>query len=42
MVGLGNILRIASLCVSFHLGTMHRYFFDKEIQPNLNFHLKIK
>ena len=30
MVGLGNFVRIASLCVSLLLGTMHGYFFHKD------------
>ena len=40
MVGFGNFLRIANLCASFYLGTMHGYLFHKDIWPNLNFLLE--
>ena len=32
--------RIASICVGFHLGTLHGYFFHKDFWPNLNFPLE--
>ena len=35
-----NFARITSICVVFHLGTMHDYFFHQDFQPNLNFSLE--
>ena len=32
-----NFAKIASLCVGFYLGTLHRYFFHQDFWPNLNF-----
>ena len=40
MVSFGNIARISSLCVGFHLGTLHGYFFHCDFYPNLNFLLE--
>ena len=40
MVNFVNFARIASICVGFHFGTMHGYFFNQEVWPNLNFLLE--
>ena len=40
MVSLVNFARIAVICVGFHLGTLHGYFFHKDFSPNLNFPLE--
>ena len=40
MVGFGNFARKASLCVGFHPGTLHGYFFYWDFWPNLNFPLE--
>ena len=40
MVGLCNFAMIASLCVGFHPGTLHGYFFAKTFGPNLKFPLE--
>ena len=37
MISFVNFARIASICVGFHLGTLHGYFFHKDFWPNLNF-----
>ena len=37
MVSFVNFARIASICVGFHLGTLHGYFFHQDFWPNLNF-----
>ena len=42
MVSFNNFSRIASLCVGFHLGTLHGYIFDEDFWPNLNFLLEHK
>ena len=31
---------IANICVGFHLGTLHGYFFHQDFWPNLNFLLE--
>ena len=40
MISFVNFARIASICVGFHLGTLHGYFFHQDIGPNLNFLLE--
>ena len=40
MVGLGDFAGIASLCMGFHLGTLHGYLFHKDFLPNLDFQLE--
>ena len=40
MVSFVNFARIASICVGFHLGTLHGYFFHEDFWPNLNFPLE--
>ena len=35
-----NFARIPSVCVGFHLGTLHGYFFHEDFWPNLNFPLE--
>ena len=40
MISFVNFARIVSICVGFHLGTLHGYFFHKEFWPNLNFLLE--
>ena len=40
MVSFVNFARIASLCVGFHLGTLHGYLFHLDFWPNLNFLLE--
>ena len=40
MVSFVNFARIAVICVGFHLGTLHGYFFHKDFWPNLNFLLE--
>ena len=40
MVSFVNFERIASICVDFRLGTLHRYFFHSGFWPNLNFPLE--
>ena len=40
MVSFVNFARIASICVGFHLGTLHGYFFHQDFWPNLNFPLE--
>ena len=40
MVGFGNFARIASLCMGFHLDTLHGYFLQQDFWPNLSFPLK--
>ena len=40
MVSFVNFARIASICVSFHLGTLHDYFFHQDFWPNLDFLLE--
>ena len=40
MVSFVNFVTIASLCVGFHLGTLHGYFFRQDFWPNLNFPLE--
>ena len=40
MVSFVNFTRIASICVGFHLGTLHGYFFHYDFWPNLNFLLE--
>ena len=37
MISFVNFARIASICVGFHLGTLHGYFFHQDFWPNLNF-----
>ena len=37
MVIFVNFASIASICVGFHLGTLHGYFFHQDFWPNLNF-----
>ena len=37
MVSFVNFARIASICVGFHLGILHGYFFHQGFWPNLNF-----
>ena len=39
MVSFVNFARIASICVDFHLGTLHCYLFA-DFWPNLNFPLE--
>ena len=36
----GNFAKIASLCMGFHPGTLHGYFFHSDFWPNLNFLLE--
>ena len=36
MISFVNFARIASICVGFHLGTLHGYFFHQDFWPNLN------
>ena len=40
MISFVNFARIASICVGFHLGTLHGYFFHQDFWPNLNFPLE--
>ena len=40
MISFVTFARIASICVGFHLGTLHGYFFQKDFWPNLNFPLE--
>ena len=40
MVSFVSFARIASICVGFHLGTLHGYFFHQDVWPNLNFPLE--
>ena len=40
MVSFVNFVRIASICVGFHLGTLHGYFFHQDFWPNVNFPLE--
>ena len=40
MVSFVNFARIGNICVSFHLGTLHGYFFHQDFWPNLNFLLE--
>ena len=40
MISFVNFARIASICVGFHLGTLHGNFFHKDFWPNLNFPLE--
>ena len=40
MVSFVNFARIESICVGFHLGTLHGYFFHQDFWPNLNFPLE--
>ena len=40
MISFVNFARIASICVGFHLGTLHGYFFHQDFWPNLNFQLE--
>ena len=40
MVSFVNFARIASICVGFHLGTLHGYVFHQDFWPNLNFQLE--
>ena len=40
MVSFVNSARIVVICVGFHLGTSHGYFFHKDFWPNLNFPLE--
>ena len=40
MISFINLARIASICVGFDLGTLHRYYFHKDFWPNLNFPLE--
>ena len=40
MVSFVSFARIAVICVDFHLGTLHGYFFHKDFWPNLNFPLE--
>ena len=40
MISFVNFARIASICVGFHLGTLHGYFFHQDFWPNLNFLLE--
>ena len=42
MVSFVNFARIASICVGFHLRTLHDYFFHQDVWPNLNFLLEYK
>ena len=35
-----NFARIASICVGFHLGTLHGCLFHYDFWPNLNFPLE--
>ena len=40
MISFVNFARIASICVGFHLGTLHGYFFHKDLWPKLEFLLE--
>ena len=40
MVTFVNFAITASLCVGFHLGTLHGYVFHQDFWPNLNFQLE--
>ena len=40
MISFVNFARIASICVGFHLGTLHGHFFHQDFWPNLNFLLE--
>ena len=40
MVSFVNFARIASICVGFHLGRLHGYFFHQDFWPNMNFPLE--
>ena len=40
MISFVNFSRIESICVVFHLGTLHGYFFHQDFWPNLNFPLE--
>ena len=35
-----NFARIASICVDFHLVTLHGHFFHQDFWPNMNFALE--
>ena len=40
MISFVNFARIASICVVFHLGTLHGYFFHQDFWPDLDFPLE--
>ena len=40
MISFVNFAMIASICVGFHFGTLHGYFFHQDFWPNLNFLLE--
>ena len=40
MISFVNFARIGSICVVFHLGTLHGYFFHQDFWPDLNFPLE--
>ena len=40
VVSFVKFARKASICVGFHLGTLHGCFFHQDFWPNLNFPLK--
>ena len=40
MISFVNFARIASICVGFDLGTLHGYFFHRDVWANLNFPLE--
>ena len=40
IISFANFARITSICVGFHLGTLHGYFFPRNFRPNLNFLLE--
>ena len=40
MISFVNLARIASICVGFDPGTLHRYYFHQDFWPNLNFPLE--
>ena len=41
MVSFGNYARIASICVGFHFGTLHGYFFSLRLLANFEFPARI-
>ena len=40
MISFDNLARIESICVGFHLGTLHGHFSHLDFWPNLNFLLE--
>ena len=41
MVSFVNFARIASICIGFHLGTLHGYFFSERLLAKFEFPARI-